>query len=79
MGYLTEKERYMIEAWYNNKVPVKVIASRLNRSPACIYNEIKRGSVKLLASDLRPVKRYCADVGQRLQREAAANKGIKKK
>ena len=79
MGYLTEKERYMIEAWYNNKVPVKDIAARLDRCQACIYNEIKRGTVELLRSDLRPEKRYCADVGQRKQQEAAVRKGCKKK
>lgn len=79
MGYLKEKERYLIEAWLKDNIPVRVIAARLNRCPATIYNEINRGSVKLLASDLRYVKKYCADVGQRKQEEAASHKGVKKK
>lgn len=77
--YLTEKERYQIEAWLLDKIPVKDIALRLGRCQATIYNEIRRGSVELLDYQLRPYKKYCADVGQRKQEEAGRNKGISMK
>ncbi len=80
MGYLTEKERYQIEAWLKVKVPVKEIAARLHRCRATIYNEINRGSVVLIQGNCwKDKKVYCADVGQRVQDEAAAHKGVKKK
>lgn len=80
MSYLTEKERYLIEAWLKDKIPVRVIAERLHRCPATIYNEINRGSVVLIqGSAWKDKKMYCADVSQRKQREAAAHKGVKKK
>lgn len=78
--YLTEKERYLIEAWLKDNIPVREIAVRLNRCPATIYNEINRGSVKLLNyRTWKEEKSYCADVGQRKQEEAASHKGVKKK
>lgn len=77
MGYLTEKERYQIEAWLLDKVPVSEIAKRLDRCPATIYNEIHRGTVEFIDYKfLRPYKKYCADVGQRKQEEAAVHKGV---
>lgn len=75
--YLTEQERYRIEAWLEDRIPVKVIAERLGRCPATIYNEIRRGTVEFIDSKyLRPYKKYCADVGHRKRLEAGRNKGV---
>lgn len=75
--YLEEKERYLIEAWLQDKVPVKDIALRLNRSFSTIYKEIKRGTVEMIDSKyLRPYKKYCADVAQRKHIEKSKNKGV---
>lgn len=78
--YLTEKERYLIEAWLLDKVPVKEIAKRLGRCQATIYNEIKRGTVEMIDSKyLRPYRKYCADHGQMKREQAKKNKGVKLK
>lgn len=77
MKYLTEQERYRIEAWLVDKVPVKEIAARLGRCPATVYNEIRRGTVELIDSKyLRPYKKYCADAGQRKRLESGRHKGV---
>lgn len=73
--YLTEYERYKIEFMIDEKKPIKEIASALGKSLATIYREIKLGTVELLSSDLVPYKKYCADVGQRIQEERSHNKG----
>ena len=74
--YLDEKERYLIEAWLQDKVPVKDIALRLNRSFSTIYKEIKRGTVELIDWNLKPYKKYCADVAQRKYLENSKHKGV---
>ena len=45
--YLTERERYQIEALYRQGHSVKEIASALDRCKATIYNELKRGMTTL--------------------------------
>lgn len=73
--YLTEYERYKIEFMLEEKKSVKEIAQSLGKSLATIYREIKLGTVELLASNLIPYKKYCADAGQRIQEERSHNKG----
>lgn len=73
--YLTEYERYKIEFMLDEKKSVKEIANVLGRSLATIYREIRLGTVELLASNLIPYKKYCADAGQRIQEERSHNKG----
>lgn len=63
--YLTERERYQIEALYRQGHSVKEIALALDRCKATIYNELKRGMTTL--RDYRTWKdydTYCADVAQ---------------
>ena len=63
--YLTERERYQIEALYKQGHTVKEIATALGRCKATIYNELKRGMTTLL--DYRTwmeYTTYCADVAQ---------------
>ncbi len=73
--YLKEHERYTIEALLNNKMPVKEIAKILNRSLTTVYREIRIGTIELIDCQLKPYKKYCADVGQRIQDERSHNKG----
>lgn len=76
-AYLTEKERYQIEAWLVVRMPVREIAARLGRCRATVYNEIKRGTVELVDSKyLCPYRKYCADAGQRKMLDAGKNKGV---
>lgn len=76
---MTEGERYKLEAMLEDKVPIPEIAKRLGRCRKTIYNEINRGTVELLDSELRKYKKYCADVSQRRYDEVKHNKGAKKK
>lgn len=73
--HLTEKERYKIEALLDEKYPASCIAKRLGRHLRTIEREIKRGTVRLLNSDLSYRKEYCADAGQRIYEENGKNKG----
>lgn len=57
------------------KVPVKQIAAELGKTEKTIYNELKRGTVKLLNSDLIEYEVYCADVGQRVNQKNQSEKG----
>lgn len=73
--YLTERERYDIELYLGEKYTVKRIAEKLDKCVKTIYNEIKRGTVEFLDSELRTYRKYCADVAQRKTNEAQQNKG----
>ena len=55
------------------------IAKILNKHYNTIYNEIKRGTVRLLDRNLKEYDIYCADVGQRKYIEANARKGSNNK
>ncbi len=72
---LSEKERYQIEILQREKRTASEIAKRLGRDRRTIEREIARGSVIQLDSELREHIRYCADAGQRIHNERAANKG----
>lgn len=61
--YLTEREKYLIEYMYNKEHKTqREIARILNKHYNTIYNEIKRGTVTLLNTDLTERVEYCADV-----------------
>ena len=78
--HLTEKERYLIEFMYNKeKRTQREIAKILNKHYNTSYNEIKRGTVRLLDRNLKEYDIYCADVGQRKYIEANARKGSNNK
>lgn len=72
---MSEKERYKLEAYLKAGLKVTEIARLLKRCRATIYNEINRGTVELLNSDLTTKKEYLADTGQQKHDENAANKG----
>jgi IS30 family transposase len=56
-------------------MPAKEIARQLGRDRRTVEREIKRGSVVQRDSQWRDRLVYCADVGQRVHEERAANKG----
>ncbi len=77
--HLTIMQRHTIEVLLRERVPVAQIAVKIGVHRSTVYNEIKRGSVELLQSDLRTKKVYQYDVGQRIREERAAKKGRKRK
>lgn len=76
MAYLTERERYELEIYLKEKYSVKQIAEKMNRHISTIYREIKRGTVEMIDSDLKPYKKYCADTAQNKYNENKLNKGV---
>lgn len=73
--HLTEQERYRIEILLQEGNTPSEIARKLDRHKRTIEREIKRGTVRLLNSDLTYREQYCADAGQRIYDENAKNKG----
>lgn len=73
--YITETQRYQLEIMLQVKIPVKQIAERLGKCVSTIYNEIKRGTVELLSSELIPYKVYKADYAHRDYLEKQTAKG----
>ncbi|MBP3460360.1 MAG: IS30 family transposase [Lachnospiraceae bacterium] len=77
--YITEHERYKLEVYLQMKMSVKDIARELDKCENTIRNEIKRGTVELLDTHLKPYKKYCADAAQRKYEENKIKKGAKPK
>lgn len=73
--YLTEKDRFKIEALLKVNISNKEIANQLGKSDRTIRREVKRGTIILLNSDLTTRKEYCADVAHRKYLENAVSKG----
>lgn len=73
--YITEKERYQIELLLKENYKPKQISNIIGKCLKTVYNEIHRGTVKLLNSDLIEYEMYCADVAQRKYLENCENKG----
>lgn len=71
-----ENERYIIETMLEDKKSVSEIAERLGKHINTIYGEIRRGTVELVDTNLKPYTVYKADVGQRIHDERSHNKGI---
>lgn len=73
--YLTERERYKLEILLKQGFSKTKIAKMLGVCRQTIYNEIKRGNVKQLRSDLTEYEVYLADRGQQVQENNSHNKG----
>lgn len=73
--YLTEQDRYQIEALKKAGISNLAIAMQIGKTDRTIRREIVRGTVTFLNSDLTTRKEYCADVAQRKYLENAVNKG----
>lgn len=76
MSYISERERYELEIYLKEKYPIKKIAEKMNRHISTIYREIKRGTVELIDTNLKPYKKYCADTAQNKYDEHKHNKGV---
>jgi len=74
---LTERERYKIEALTQNGLSASEIGKALKpqRDRRTIERELKRGRTEQRDALWRERNVYCADAGQRVHDERAANKG----
>jgi transposase, IS30 family len=72
--HITEKERYKIEGFLENKMSVKKIAFILRRSQSTIYREIDRGVVSRLQGDLSEKEIYRANFAQADYEKQGKNK-----
>ena len=78
--HLKYSERQAIERWFNRDKRTKVeIANLLDRTEKTIRNEIKRGLVKNLTSELIEIWVYSADVAQQRYEYYLKAKGPKLK
>ena len=78
--HLNYEERQSIERWYNRDKRTKVeIAELLDRTEKTIRNEIKRGLVKNLTTELIEIWVYSADVAQQRYEYYLKAKGPKLK
>lgn len=73
--HLKESERYKIEVFLEQKMPVQQIARILGRARSTVYREIQRGTRTRLHWDLSEKRQYRADIAQRDCREKARHKG----
>lgn len=74
--HLLFEERLQIERWlYKDKIKIKEIAIRLDKSVRTIQREIKRGLVSQLTSLYEEVKLYRADVAQKKYDDHKLDKG----
>ncbi|WP_270506497.1 IS30 family transposase [Eubacterium limosum] len=73
--YFTKEERTQLEGYLKAKMPKREIAKTMEKSLKTIYNEIKRGTIALLNSDLIEYETYCADFAQSDFLEKQKNKG----
>lgn len=74
-SYITERQRYEIEAYLKAGIKPDKIADFLGKCIGTIYNEIKRGKCKQITSNLEEKEIYLADVAQRKYEENKLNKG----
>lgn len=71
--HLTVEKRAQIEILLRRKVPKREIAKEVGIARSTLYNELARGSVVQLDSELKPYTRYFYDVGQRVYEEHRKN------
>lgn len=71
--HLTIEKRAQIEMLLRMKVPKNQIARMIGIARSTLYNELSRGSVVQLDSELRQCTRYFSDVGQRVYEEHREN------
>jgi len=74
-AHITEIERYKIEGYKEIKLSNREIGKILGKSHSAINEEVKRGRVRQLKSDLREIEVYKADYAQMKAEEAGKNKG----
>lgn len=73
--YITEKERYQIEILLKKKCGIKEIAESIGHKYHTVYNEIKKGMVKQLDTQLVEHYVYKADYAQMVTENNMSNRG----
>lgn len=73
--YLTYNDRLKLEAYLEAKLSVSRIARLLGVCRKTVYNEIARGTVIQVDTNLKGYKKYYADAGERVTRGNQQNKG----
>lgn len=71
--HLTVEKRAQIKILLQRKVPKSEIAREVGIARSTLYNELARGSVVQLDSELKPYTCYFYDVGQRVYEEHRKN------
>jgi IS30 family transposase len=72
--HLSERERYKIEGFFENKMGVDKIAALLGRDRSTIYHEKRRGTVRRLGYELIEKDVYRANVAQADYNKQGKNK-----
>lgn len=75
MKYLDYRQRLQLEALYKVHTPIRQIAEIIGCCRATVYNELRRGMVDQLDSELRHFSSYSADVAQQKHDYAQSSKG----
>ena len=63
--HLNERERYKLEGHLEAKLSIKEISKKLNKHPATVYREIKRGLIMRVGYELDEYQAYRANVAQK--------------
>ena len=71
--HISEKHRIQIELMLNLGKTKTEISKIIGISRSTLYEELKRGTVEQLDSQLKPYKKYFADVGQRVYAQHRKN------
>ena len=71
--HITEKQRIQIELLLEQKMRKTEIAQIVGISRSTLYEELARGTVEQIDSNLKTYKKYFSDVGQRVYMEHRKN------
>lgn len=71
--HLTKEKRAQIEILLKQNMPKSKIAETIGISRSTLYEELKRGTVEQLDTNLKPYRKYCYDTGQRVYEEHRRN------
>ena len=71
--HLTKEKRAQIEVLLKQKIPKTEIAKIVGIARSTLYNELKRGTVEQIDTNLKPYKKYFCDVDQRVYEQHRRN------
>ena len=71
--HLTKEKRAQIEILLRQGLSKIQIAKEISISRSMLYNELSRGTVEQIDSELRTYRRYFYDVGQRVYQKNRQN------
>ena len=67
--HLTKEKRAQIEILLRRGIPKTEIAQEVGIARSTLYNELRRGTVEQVDSQLRSYQKYFWDAGQRVYRK----------